>query len=188
MAIPRNSALSEDPLPGSALPITVGPVRVVTALEIACPALDCEAEAKQPCTTGRLSRGRRTLPLTCRERIEIARVLRDQGELTVTEVKPAGRCRLCATVHGRIRACPAHECQWHSCELAVEPASKFCVHHSGRTGGRAKVTEATIDQMRQLRADGKTVAQIAAALGVSVMTVHNHVRQPIDPGTASDSR
>ena len=39
------------------------------------------------------------------------------------------------------------------------------------------MTESKIEQLHRMRAQGKTQAEIATALGVSKMTVFNHVKK-----------
>jgi DNA-binding XRE family transcriptional regulator len=86
MPAPRGDVFAQVDLGHSAPDVSrYGTVNSVSAQAIDCP--ECAAEAGQPCTTGKMSTGRNPVPLLCGERIELAALMRDSGELPVTVIQ-----------------------------------------------------------------------------------------------------
>lgn len=150
-------------------------VRQIDARSIDCPS--CSGLAGEACSTGRMSTGRHPLPLLCADRLNLAKLLAESGELEVTVIEPTTGCRLCSSQNGRILACAEHRCQERGCTGSRDKDSEQCAKHCGQRGGKLKMTPAKVARMNQLRAEGWTQVRIAAELGVSPATLIRYWKQ-----------
>jgi hypothetical protein len=151
--------------------ITYGAIQLVSARDLRCP--DCQAGPQEDCTTGRMSAGKKPVTLLCPGRVELARHLRDQGKLAVTEVTPPARCARCTWYAGQVRACPQHRCGEGSCANVALPGSRSCDIHGN---SRLKMTPEKQAEMHRLHAEGLNGSEIARRLSVSAMTISKYLR------------
>jgi hypothetical protein len=155
-----------------------GELKRVSARDIDCPEPGCPARSTAPCEgPGTTVRGKRgPISVLHPSRIELAKRLRDTGELAVTVVEPPSRCRKCSTFSGRSIACSEHSCQRSNCNVLAVPGTSWCADHRDAGNGRQKMTPGKIEELRRMKAEGLTHGQVAARLGVSVQTVFNYVK------------
>ncbi len=59
--------------------VVYGEIRVASAQDIDCVA--CGASVGEPCTSGRMSGGKHPVPLLCQDRLELAKMLKESGDL-----------------------------------------------------------------------------------------------------------
>jgi hypothetical protein len=154
-----------------------GELKRVSARDIACPSAECSAQEGEDCTTGRMSTGRHPQPLLCPDRLELCRILRDEGKLAVKVVEPPSRCRKCSTFSGRSVACSEHSCQRSNCNVLAEPGTSWCADHRDTGNGRQKMTPGKVQELHRLHAQGKTHQEIADQLNVSKQTIFNYVKR-----------
>lgn len=154
-----------------------GVAKVVSARDVDCPS--CSAEAGQDCNSGRMSGGKHPVPLLCPDRLEFARLMRDSGELAITEVRAVRRCVQCASLNGK--ACAEHRCKHGACTQQMRPGLGYCEdHRSLHKGPMAKSTPEMLARMRELTASGMQPKEIAAELRIAVPTYYKY-RKMIAP-------
>jgi hypothetical protein len=120
---------------------SAGPGRSFNAMDIDCPA--CVSSAGDMCTL-RMSvavRGKPAVPLICRDRAELVRLMSESGELHGAAIPPRPRtcagCRRRKNQRGtKYLACenPSHRCvvtdHGNRCAGAVLPGTKHCPKHA----------------------------------------------------------